>query len=456
MFTSAALKEMDMLHGSIMDKLILFAIPAALSGILQQLLNALDVGIVGRFAGSDALAAVGMNGEIINFIIFMLIGISTGSNVLISNCIGSDNLAGIRKAVHTSIMLAIVLGFLGLLGGMICVDFILTLINTPATIYDAAALYLRIYLLGMPFIVVFNFGSAILRCIGDTKRPLYALIFSGVINAVLNFVLVALMDMSVAGVAIATVVSYVISAGIVIILLMREKGYLHLELKELRLDLPELKEIMRIGIPSGIQSCIFCFANIAVQAKVNFFGPEAIAGASIAQAFISLNYYFISGFEYASVTFVSQNYAAKQYERCKKIIICALSENITITLFTSWMTLYFNRELIGLVSQPGIVFDFAVMKMQIILLPYILSAVYEVLSYSLRGLGYPNLPTVLMVTGICGFRLTWLATVQQWHNTYEVLHFVYPASWLFTDILMGVAIVIALRKLLRTKQEQTI
>lgn len=440
-------KGVDMLHGSIMDKLILFAIPAAMSGILQQLLNAIDVGIVGRYAGSDALAAVGMNSEIINFIIFMLIGISTGSNVIISHCIGSNNLNGIKNSVHTSIFLAVILGFIGLFGGLLVSKHILEYISTPKEIFADALLYLNIYLLAMPFIVVYNFGAAILRCIGDTKRPLYALIFSGIINAVLNFILVAKMDMSVAGVAIATLISYVISSGIIIVLLMREKGYLHLELSELNIDIHELKEILRIGIPSGVQSCIFCFANIAVQAKVNPFGPAAIAGASISQAFISLNYYFISGFEYASVTFVGQNYAAKLYNRCQKIIICALAGNISITLFTSWTTLFFRSELIGLVTKDSQVAYYADMKMLILLTPYIASCIYEVLSYSLRGMGYANLPTILLVLGICAFRLLWLVTIQQWHNTYVVLHMVYPASWLLTDILMGIAVTIALRKL---------
>lgn len=443
-------KGVDMLHGSIMDKLIMFAIPAAMSGILQQLLNTIDVGIVGRYAGSKALAAVGMNSEIINFIIFMLIGISTGSNVIISHRIGSNNLDGIKKSVHTSIVLAVILGIVGLCGGLLASKHILAYISTPEEIFADALLYLNIYLVALPFIVVYNFGAAILRCIGDTKRPLYALIFSGVVNAILNFILVALMDMSVAGVAIATVISYIISSGIIILLLIREKSYLHLEISQLGIDWQELKEILRIGIPSGVQSCIFCFANIAVQAKVNTFGAAAIAGASISQAFISLNYYFISGFEYASVTFVGQNYAAKLYDRCRKIVIFALIGNISITLFTSWTTLFFRSELIGLVTNDPQVIYFADIRLLIMLIPYILSCIYEVLSYSLRGMGYANLPTILLIAGICAFRLLWLVTVQQWRNTYEILHIVYPASWLLTDILMAVAIIVAFKKTKKT------
>ena len=439
--------DMDMLHGSIMDKIIMFALPAAMSGILQQLLNAVDVAIVGRYAGGSALAAVGTNGEVINFIINLIIGISMGSNVLISNYIGSGNLGRVKKAVHTTLVLAGIIGLLCLVLGQLSTDFILHFINVPSEIYAAAGLYLRIYLWAMPFIVVFNFGSAILRCIGDTKRPLYVLTFSGIVNAILNWILVAEFHIGVAGVAIATVVSYIISSAIIILLLVREERNIHVELNQLQIDLQELREILRLGIPTGIQSCIFCLANIAIQAKVNIFGPAAIAGASVSQTFVSLNYYFISGFEYASATFVSQNYAAKLYDRCKKIIICALTANIAITLFTSWITLFFRYELFNLITSELDVIKYADIRIWILLLPYILSAIYEVLSYSLRGLGYANLPTVLMIIGICVFRIVWLFTVQEWHNTYEVLHYVYPASWIFTDIIIAIATALALKKL---------
>lgn len=436
-----------MLHGSLMDKIIWFALPAAMSGILQQLLNAIDVAIVGRYAGSAALAAVGINGEIINFIINLIIGISMGSNVLISSYIGGDKLSHVKKAVHTTLILALFIGIFSFVGGQLGANTILHFMNVPPEVYAATELYLRIYLWAMPFIVLFNFGSAILRCVGDTKRPLYALILSGLINAILNWILVALYQMDVAGVAIATVISYIISSSLILLMLIKEESYIKVTLTEIRLNLPELKEILKLGIPTGIQSCIFNLANIALQAQMNTFGPAAIAGASVSQTFISLNYYFISGFEYASATFVSQNYAAKLYDRCKRAIACALTANIAITLFTSWATLFFRAELIALITSEPPVVRYADIRLWILLLPYILSAVYEVLSYSLRGLGYANLPTVLMVVGICVFRLLWIMAVQPWHNTYEMLCIVFPASWLFTDLLMGVAILIALKKL---------
>lgn len=442
-------KGVDMLHGSLMDKIIWFALPAAMSGILQQLLNAIDVAIVGRYAGSIALAAVGTNGEVINFIINLIIGISMGSNVLISNYIGGEKLSNVKKAVHTTLVLALIIGLLCLLVGQFTAASILNLIKVPKEIFDAALLYLQLYLWAMPFIVIFNFGSAILRCVGDTKRPLYALIFSGIINAALNWILVAIYGLGVVGVAIATVASYVVSSSIIVVLLLREEGYLQLCFKELKITLSELKEILRLGIPTGIQSCIFCLANIALQSQVNTFGPAAIAGASVSQTFVSLNYYFISGFEYATATFVSQNYAAKLYNRCKRAIYCALIANIAITLFTSWCTLFFRFELIGLITKDSEVTRYADIRLWILLLPYIISAIYEVLSYGLRGMGYANLPTVLMVTGICVFRLLWLLTVQEYNNTYEMLHLVYPSSWLFTDILMSVAIIYAFKKLKR-------
>ena len=428
--------KMDMLHGSILDKIFMFAIPVAFTGVLQQLFNSSDAAVVGRFCSSAALAGVGTNGPVINIVINILVGMSLGANVVVASHIGRGTIDKIKQAVHTSIALALVAGIISLILGQLGARWILEWIQTPADVIEHATIYLRIYLLGLPFITVFNFGAALLRSTGDTKRPLYALIIAGTVNLILNLFFVVVCGWDIAGVAIATVISNVLSCGTVIYFLTKEEGYLHLELKKICLVGSELKEILRIGVPSGLQGSVFSIANIAIQYAINGFGPKAIAGSSICLNYELLNYYVIASFTQAAVTFTSQNYAAKQYDRAKKILYYVMGSAITIVFITSASTLLFKSTLISIFTNDPEATEFANIRMYIIMTPYILSVIYEILCGTLRGMGYANLPTVLMIIGICVFRLIWLSTVQQWYNTYEVLSAIYPASWAFTDLLL--------------------
>jgi len=309
-------------------------------------------------------------------------------------------------------------------------------LQTPADVIDYATTYLRIYLLGMPFITVFNFGAALLRSTGDTKRPLYALFMAGTVNLILNLFFVCVCDMGIAGVAIATVISNVLSSFTVVYFLTHEQGYLNLKLKEIHVDFSELKEILRIGIPSGLQGTVFSVANVSIQYAINTFGPKAIAGSSVCLNYELLNYFVIASFVQASVTFTSQNYAAGQYARARKILYYVMGSALGIVFLTSMGTVLFRDTLIGIFTDDPVAAEFARIRMMIIIAPYILSVIYEVLCGTLRGMGYANLPTIMMIIGICAFRLVWLATIQQWYNTYEVLSAIYPASWIFTDILL--------------------
>lgn len=428
--------KMDMLHGSILDKIFMFAIPVAFTGVLQQLFNSSDAAVVGRFCSSAALAGVGTNGPVINIVINILVGMSLGANVVVASHIGRGTIDKIKQAVHTSIALALIAGIISLILGQLGARWILEWIQTPADVIEHATIYLRIYLLGLPFITVFNFGAALLRSTGDTKRPLYALIIAGTVNLILNLFFVVVCGWDIAGVAIATVISNVLSCGTVIYFLTKEEGYLHLELKKICLVGSELKEILRIGVPSGLQGSVFSIANIAIQYAINGFGPKAIAGSSICLNYELLNYYVIASFTQAAVTFTSQNYAAKQYDRARKILYYVMGSAITIVFITSASTLLFKSTLISIFTNDPEATEFANIRMYIIMVPYVISVIYEVLCGTLRGMGYANLPTVLMIIGICVFRLIWLSTVQQWYNTYEVLSAIYPASWAFTDLLL--------------------
>ena len=317
--SSQSAVRMDMLHGSLLNKILLFSLPLAASSILQQLFNSVDVAVVGKFASDQALAAVGSNASVISLMINLFVGISVGANVVIANYIGQKDERGIKSAVHTTSVIALVSGCLLLVVGLLIARPILEAMDTPDDVIDLAVLYLRIYFLGMPFFMIYNFGASILRSMGDTKRPLYCLVAAGMINTVLNLLLVIVFKMSVAGVAIGTVIANMFSAGVVIYILRHEKGPFKLDIKHLQIARPELRKVLQIGIPAGIQGMVFSIANIFIQAAVNRFGSAAIAGSAAALTYEYYCYFVVSAFSQAAVTFISQNYGAGQIERCKKI-----------------------------------------------------------------------------------------------------------------------------------------
>ncbi len=436
-----------MIEGRLWDKILVFAFPIILSSLLQQLFNSADVAVVGRFAGRHALAAVGSNGAIINLFINLFVGFSVGANVLIARCIGEENCERVKRAIPTAFSLALIGGFLLIFIGWNLAVPVLKLINTPAEILPLSTLYLRLYFLGMPFFMVYNFCSAILRSNGDTKRPLYALFGAGIINVILNLVFVIVFRMGVAGVAIATVISNGISAILVTSFLIHEKGMMHLDLSQLRIYRSELVEIVRIGFPAGMQGAIFSLANTSIQAGINSFGTAAIAGSAAASNLSILSYFIVAGFNQATMTFVSQNYGAGKYDRVKLVFRDALLLSIVLTCTVSLIFWFFRYQILSIFTTDEEAIESAIIKMIYMELPHWMISFYEISGSALRGIGKSMLPTVLMIFGTCVFRIAWVLFVLPMHHTLHMLYVVYPLSWVITSSLVLLAFHIEMKKL---------
>ena len=441
-------QTMDMLSGSLFDKLLLFAIPLALSSILQQLFNSVDVAVVGHFAADPAVAtaAVGSNGPIINLIINLFVGVSVGANVIISNYIGEGNKGKIESAVHTSMAVAILSGFIVLAIGLAISGPVLRAMNTPESVLPYAEEYLRIYFLGMPFVMIYNFGSSVLRSIGDTKRPLICLCVSGVLNALLNMFLVIVFHLDVAGVAIATVLSNGVSAMLVILFLVKEKNEIHLDLRRLRIAKPDLVRMLKIGVPAGLQSMVFSLSNVIIQSVLNGFGTSAVAGSAVALNYENFSYFIIAAFNQTAVTFTSQNYGARNYERCKRVFRLCMLTSIVLTGMMSWTFILCRHFFISIFTSDAEVARYAAIRMVMILSLNILSNTYEIGGAALRGIGYSMTPAILTVFGTCVFRLFWAYTICRIYHTFEVLLTVYPISWIITGSAVLIAYFIIRRR----------
>ncbi len=438
--------RIDMLNGGLFRKILMFALPLMASGILQQSFNSIDVAVVGRFASSQALAAVGSNGMIISIMVNLFLGISVGANVVISNYIGQRNEQGIRKAVRTVSFIALWSGLLLLVLGVSLARPILELMNTPHDVIDLATLYLRIYFLGMPFMMIYNFGAAILRSMGDTKRPFYSLIAAGIINTGLNLVLVIGFEMSVAGVAIATVASNIVSASIIVFLLLREKEPFRLEWKKITVERNEFRHMLRIGVPAGVQGMVFSFANIFVQSSINGFGSDAVAGSAAALNYEYYCFFVISAFAQAAVAFVSQNYGAGQIDRCKKAFRQCMFLSFLGCGLLNGLIVWQKGIFIGIFTSNPDVFHYAALRLQCVLLFQFLASSYEISGAALRGYGYSMTPTVFTIFGTCVLRLVWIYTVAPRLGTFDGLLYVYPLSWVVTGIAVWIAYAVIQRR----------
>ncbi|MDY4043109.1 MAG: MATE family efflux transporter [Marinifilaceae bacterium] len=441
--------RMDMLHGSLLNKILLFALPLAASSILQQLFNSVDIAVVGKFASSQALAAVGSNSSVISLMINLFVGISVGASVVIANYIGQRNERGIKNAIHTVSVITLASGGLLLVVGLLIARPILEMMDTPDDVIELAVLYLRIYFLGMPFFMIYNFGAAILRSMGDTKRPLYCLVVAGVINTALNLFLVIVLKMSVAGVAIGTVIANMVSAGMIVYILRHEKGPFRLEYKEIGVSRIELRKMLQIGIPAGIQGMVFSIANVFIQAAINLYGSDAIAGSAAALNYEYYCYFVVSAFSQAAVTFISQNYGARQIERCKKIFRQTMLLSVIacgcLNLFFVWQ----RRFAISIFTSSPDVYQFAAIRMEIVLLTQALACSYEIAGAALRGLGFSMLPAILTVFGTCVLRLFWVYVICPMIPGFDNLMLIYPISWIITGAAVLIAYYIIQRKLFR-------
>ena len=430
----------DMTHGSLWNKLLLFALPLAASSILQQLFNSVDTAVVGRFASSRALAAVGSNSSLIALMINLFIGISLGSNVIISRYIGQKAEEHVKGAIHTAIVVALCSGIFVL---------VLTLMGTPKDVLDLAVLYLRIYFLGMPFIMLYDFSSSILRSIGDSRRPLYALIAAGIINTGLNLILVIVFHLGVSGVAIATVVSNIVSSGILFYILLHEQEPIRVSLSGLSIDWGELKKILIIGVPAGLQGMVFSLANVCIQSMINSFGSNAIAGSAAALNFEFFAYFMVNAFAQTTVTFTSQNYGAGDFQRCKKVYrLCMIFSVIFCGLLSGIFVLGRDFFLRLYTTDPNVL-TFAVQRLLIVTTLELLTSTYEISGGAMRGFGHSLTPALITVVGSCVLRLIWINTVCRAVHEFWVVMIIYPISWVLTGTVMITAYLLLRRKLMR-------
>lgn len=450
--STPAKNKMDMTHGTLWNKILIFALPLAASSILQQLFNSVDTAVVGRFASSQALAAVGSNGSLISLLINLFIGISLGSNVVIAHYIGQGAQKNIQAAIHTAIVVALVSGFFVMILGQFIARPVLLLMGTPEDVIDLAVLYLRIYLLGMPFIMLYDFGSSILRSTGDSKRPLYSLIVAGVINTLLNLVLVIGFKLSVSGVAIATVISNVVSSGIVIYFLTQESEPIKLDLKKLAVSTTELKKILKIGVPAGLQGMMFSIANVCIQSTINSFGSDAIAGSAAALNYEFFSYFMVNAFAQTTVTFTSQNYGAGEYDRCKKIFGIGMMFSLISCGLLSAVFVIGRGFFLGLYSTDANVLVYAKQRICIATTLELLTSIYEISAGAMRGLGHSMTPAVITFMGSCVLRLIWISTACKMVHEFWVLMIIYPISWIITGIAMMIAYGMLKRKIFKKAQ----
>ena len=425
-------KEMDMLNGKLSGKLILFAIPLAFSSILQQLFNSADVAVVGRFAGDTALAAVGSCVALVGIFVNLIVGLSVGPNAALATLIGQKKREEISGMLHTVITFGLILGVVLMGIGLLTARVVLELSGTPESVMNEALLYIRIYFLSIPFMTIYNFGAAALRSFGDSRRPMYYLFISGIVNVILNLILVICVHLGVAGVAIATVISNVLSAGLVILNLHCRKDEFQFRLQKMQIDSNALRRVLVIGIPAGIQGAIFSVSNVFIQSGINSFGEDAIAGSSLALNFEYFTYDIASAFAQAAVTFTSQNYGAGNLKRCKKTFWLCMLFGIVFTEILAIIFMIWDDFFVGIYTTSSAVAVYGLIRMHHVCALEGLTATYEVESAALRGMGKSLEPSIITILGTVVFRLIWMVTVFRWFPTYEMLMNVYVASWIFT------------------------
>ncbi len=435
----------DILNGPMWDKILRYALPVAATGILGQLFNASDIAIVGNFAQGDtvaAVAAVGANGPVIGLLLNIFIGIALGANVVIANAIGRGDSNTVSRAVHTSIVAAVIGGIIvGALGQLVA-EPVLSMLQVPEDVFPLALKYMRIYLLGLPVIFLYNFEAAIFRSAGDTKTPLIALALSGVLNVILNLFFVIVLNKTVDGVAIATVLANVVSSVVLLRRLLRSELFIHVEFKDLRIDWKILWRILKIGVPAGIQGAVFSLSNIVVQSAINSLGKVTMAASSAAFNVEVMAYYILNSFGQACTTFVGQNYGAGQIDRCRKALKLCLIESVIATACAVCIALLSGKYLIALFNNDPEVIRLGMVRMKFIFMSYIFSTIYDCMSGYMRGFGISLTPALLTIFGVCGTRIIWIYMVFPMSQTFETIMQVYPISLAINMVLIFCALII--------------
>ena len=440
---------MNLCEGSILNKLLLFALPLMASSMLQLLFNAADVVVVGRFVGKNSLAAVGSNGSIINLLTNAFIGLSVGANVLVARYFAANKEQKLRKTVHTAIAISIVSGIVMAVVGIVAARRLLIWMSSPKEVIDLAVIYLRIYFLGMPAVMLYNFGAAILRGVGDTKRPLYYLTFAGVVNVIFNLIFVISLNMDVAGVALATIISQYISAALILRCLAKETSAIRLEKQYLGIDRNILIRILKIGLPAGVQSSLFSFSNVIIQSSINSFGATVVAGNSAASNIEAFVFMAMYAFSQAIVAFVSQNIGAGKYERINKIVAKTLICVSMVGILLGNGVYLLGRPLLSLYSRSGEVIDAGTKRLAVICTTYALCGLMDCMVGALRGIGYSVMPMIVSLLGVCAFRMVWIFgffKIKQFHMI-DTVYLAYPVSWLLTFIVHVICYLIVRRKI---------
>ncbi|MBQ8639993.1 MAG: MATE family efflux transporter [Lachnospiraceae bacterium] len=447
--------EMDMTSGPILGKIIRFAIPVMLSGILQLLFNAADIIVVGQFAGSDSLAALSPTGSLSNLMINLFIGLSVGTNVLVAHYYGANQKKDVEETVHTSVAISLIAGFCLVIIGVTLCRPLLELMDTPEEVIDRSAIYMKIYFAGMPVVMLYNFGSAILRAIGDTRRPLYFLSIAGVINVVLNLIFVIVFHMDVAGVALATIISQAFSAVMVVRCLMKDEGICHLELKRVRIVKEKLIRMARIGLPAGLQGAVFSISNVLIQSSVNSFGANAMAGNTAAGNIEGFVYNAMNAFYQTNLSFTSQNYGAKKYERIPKITFYSLGMVAVIGFVLGGGAYLASGTLLRIYTDVPEVIRIGQLRMKYVAIFYLFCGMMDTLVGSVRGLGYSVLPMIVSLTGACLFRVIYIYTIFAMNRTLDCLYVSYPISWALTASVHFICLMVIWRKKLNIGNRPT-
>lgn len=450
----AKVYEMDMCSGPIFVKIVVFAIPLILSGILQLLFNAADIIVVGRFAGSESLAAVGSTSALINLLVNVFIGLSVGANVMVARFYGAGQQRDLEETVHTAMVMAAAGGVFLVLVGVILADPLLTLMGTPDDVLPLSALYMKIFFLGMPVNLIYNFGSAILRAVGDTRRPLYFLLMAGIVNVALNLFFVIALSMGVAGVALATVLSQCISACLIVRCLMKTDAGYKLEVRKLKVVKNKARSIVRIGLPAGLQGAIFSVSNVLIQSSVNSFGSVAMAGNTAAQNIEGFVYTSMNAVYQTALSFTSQNFGAKQLGRMKRILIYCLILTTMVGIVMGGGAVVLADQLLGIYSSDGEVIRYGMNRLTIIGTTYCICGLMDCMVGGLRGMGYSVMPMIVSLTGACGFRVLWIYTAFAFNRTLKTLYISYPVSWGITFGAHLVCYFVVMRKV-RKKMESS-
>ena len=439
--------EIDMCNGTIMDKLISFALPLMISGMLQLMFNAVDIIVVGRFTGSQALAAVGSTTALICTFTNLFIGVSLGANVLAARFYASGKTKEMSETVHTAILLALISGIAMSIIGILCARESLVLIATPDDIIGQAALYLRIYFLGMPFFMLYNYGAAILRAVGDTKRPLMYLIAAGTANAVLDLILVIIFKMGVAGVAIGTITSQFISCVLVIRCLCKTDAIYKLYISKLRIKKYYLIQILKVGLPAGIQSTVINFSNVLLQSSVNSFGEIAMAGYTAANNILGFLYVSVNSVTQACMSFTCQNYGVRKFKRMDKVLVDCAILSIIVSVVIGGGSYLLGHQILGIYTKQEDVIQCGMEILSISTIPYFLCGLMDMIPGSMRGVGYSAVPMLLSIIGTVGTRLVWIYGVFPEHRSLYVLFMSYPVSWGLTIVMQAICLVFVRRKI---------